>query len=176
MPDLLVKLYELPPLEPALQRIRERGFEVRRAKVPERRIVVSWVAQHFGDAWASECETAFSRVPVSCFLAIQQQQIVGFACYDVTMKGFFGPTGVLPEYQGQGLGTALLLAALHALAAEGYAYAIIGGVGPVEFYQKTVGATLIEGSDPGIYRGLLKRSKGGGHGFVENPETLAPKD
>ena len=34
---------------------------------------------------------------------------------------------------------------------DGYAYAIIGGVGPAEYYAKTVGATLIEGSSPGIY-------------------------
>jgi hypothetical protein len=32
-----------------------------------------------------------------------------------------------------------------------YAYAIIGGVGPEAYYAKTVGATLIEGSSPGIY-------------------------
>ena len=38
---------------------------------------------------------------------------------------------------------------------QGYGYAIIGGVGPAEFYAKTVGAIPIEGSEPGIYRGLL---------------------
>ena len=32
----------------------------------------------------------------------------------------------------------------------------IGGAGPVEFYRKAVGATVIEGSVPGIYRNLLK--------------------
>jgi hypothetical protein len=37
----------------------------------------------------------------------------------------------------------------------GYAYAIIGGAGPVDFYQKTVGAIEIEGSVPGIYRDRL---------------------
>jgi len=34
---------------------------------------------------------------------------------------------------------------------DGYAYAIIGGVGPAEYYSKTVGATVIAGSSPGIY-------------------------
>jgi len=37
----------------------------------------------------------------------------------------------------------------------GYAYAIIGGVGPASFYEKAVGAKLIEGSDPGIYKGIM---------------------
>ena len=39
--------------------------------------------------------------------------------------------------------------------AHGYAYAIIGGVGPTEFYNKTVGATVIEESTPGVYRDWL---------------------
>jgi hypothetical protein len=42
------------------------------------------------------------------------------------------------------------------MLAQGYGYAIIGGVGPAEFYTKIAGATIIEGSSPGIYRGLLK--------------------
>ncbi len=41
------------------------------------------------------------------------------------------------------------------LGKEGYAYAIIGGAGPTEFYTKAVGAVAIEGSTPGIYRGVL---------------------
>jgi len=49
----------------------------------------------------------------------------------------------------------LLLRSLRAMRDEGYVYAIIGGVGPAEFYEKCVGATLIEGSTPGIYRDLL---------------------
>jgi len=45
----------------------------------------------------------------------------------------------------------LLLSALHAQRAQGYAYSIIGGVGPAGFYATTVGAVPIEGSTPGIY-------------------------
>jgi hypothetical protein len=45
----------------------------------------------------------------------------------------------------------LTLAALAAMRASGYAYAIIGGVGPSAFYAKVAGATPIEGSTPGIY-------------------------
>ena len=33
--------------------------------------------------------------------------------------------------------------------------AIIVGVGPAEFYSTTFNAKLIDGSDPGIYKGLL---------------------
>ena len=38
----------------------------------------------------------------------------------------------------------------------GYGYAIIGDVGPSAFYERTVGATLIPDSEPGVYAGLLK--------------------
>lgn len=38
----------------------------------------------------------------------------------------------------------------------GYAYAIIGGVGPAAFYEKTVGAILIPDSAPGVYRDFLQ--------------------
>ena len=37
----------------------------------------------------------------------------------------------------------------------GYAYGIIGGVGPKEFYSKNCGAIEIPGSDPGTYSDLL---------------------
>jgi hypothetical protein len=50
---------------------------------------------------------------------------------------------------------ALLLAVLHAQREKGYAYAIIGDIGPAEFYARTVGAVAIEGSTPGIHAGVL---------------------
>ena len=37
----------------------------------------------------------------------------------------------------------------------GYAYAIIGGVGPAAFYTKVCGAKIIENSDPGVYKDFL---------------------
>ncbi len=42
-----------------------------------------------------------------------------------------------------------------ALREIGFAYAIIGGVGPKEFYAKNCGAIEIPGSDPGTYTDLL---------------------
>ena len=55
-----------------------------------------------------------------------------------------------------GIGTGLLFACLEDMRQQGYGYAIIGGVGPTAFYSKAVGAVPIEGSEPGIYRGLLR--------------------
>jgi hypothetical protein len=156
MSDLLVNLLTLPELATALELAGSFGFEVRRALAPEKHLVIRWVQEQFSASWSSECEIAFARQPVSCFIATKEKQICGFAAYEATCRNFFGPLGVETACQGHHVGEALLLSALHAMRAEGYAYAIIGGVGPVEFFTKTVGATLIEGSQPGIYRGMLK--------------------
>lgn len=156
MPDMLVKLYELGPVEAIIEQQMAKGITIRRALPPEKRAVVEWVTSKFGNGWASECDVAFSNHPVSCFIAVENDSIIGFACYDATCKDFFGPTGVDESCRGKGTGKALLMACMDALRAEGYGYAIIGGAGPVDFYSKAVGATVIEDSTPGIYKGMLK--------------------
>ena len=40
---------------------------------------------------------------------------------------------------------------------KGYGYAIIGWIGPGEFYRKTVGAVEIPDSTPGIWKDWLHR-------------------
>ena len=50
------------------------------------------------------------------------------------------------------------LAAMHALKAQGYAYAIVGGVGPAAFYEEAFGAVAIPGSAPGIYAGMMRKA------------------
>jgi hypothetical protein len=154
MADMLVKLYELPDLEPALAACQRNGIVVRGALAPERPPLRAWLSQHF-PYWVEEMDISFARMPISCFIALRDREIVGFACYDTIRKNFFGPTGVLEAERKCGVGRALLLAALHAQRSQGYAYAIIGGVGPAEYYAKAVGATLIDGSTPGIYGGIL---------------------
>ena len=153
---MLVRLYDVPEAQSRIAALGKAGIDLRRAIAPEKHVVVSWVRQQFGEGWASECEVSFAHVPISCFRAQRGQDVLGFACYDATAKAFFGPTGVLESERKHGIGTALLLMALQAMAAEGYAYAIIGGVGPAEFYAKAVGAVPIAGSTPGIYSGLLR--------------------
>jgi GNAT superfamily N-acetyltransferase len=170
MADMLVKLYVLPDVAPLIAQLMTEGIEVRRAAPSEKRIVANWVRAHFSETWAAECEAAMEQRPVCCYIAVEKsrtqatgdspyslpaEMLVGFACFDATAKGMFGPTGVQEDYRGRGIGKALLLACLHAMAAQRYAYAVIGWAGPTEFYSKAVGATIIEGSEPGIYRGPL---------------------
>jgi len=156
MPDMLVKLYELPEGESSSQYTQRTGVVVRRAIGPELRAVAEWVEQRFGKGWRSECEVAFAGLPATCYVAVKDGELLGFACYDATCKGFFGPTGVDENVRGLGIGKQLFLETLKGMREAGYAYGIIGGAGPVDFYAKTAGATVIEGSVPGIYKGMLK--------------------
>jgi GNAT superfamily N-acetyltransferase len=152
--DLLVKLYALPAADFSAE--REGNPEVRRAFAAEKGIVRRWVAQRFGDRWASESEAAFARSPIACFVAVMENELAGFACYDATARGFFGPFGVAEEHRRRGTGRALLFAALRDMAAQGYGYAIIGAAGSIGFYRNGLDVIEIPGSAPGFYRGMLR--------------------
>lgn len=155
MPDMLVKLYELPPIEPVMEVMAHEGIEIRRAMAPDKSRILEWIKLNSSVTASSEADVCFSRIPISLFLATRGKEIVGYACYNATAPDFFGPTRVLDSEQGKQVGKALLLRCLYNMKEEGYGYAIIGGVGPQEFYRKCVNAILIEGSKPGLYKDYL---------------------
>jgi predicted N-acetyltransferase YhbS len=153
--DLLVRLYDLPATD-AAAKVAAAGIEVRRALPPERHIVLDWIGARFGAHWVSEAALGLSQQPTTTLVAVRGEQLLGFACYDTTARGFFGPTGVDTAARGGGIGEALLFATLRAMREAGYAYAVIGDPGPVEFYRKRLDALEIPKSKPGIYAGMLR--------------------
>lgn len=155
MIDMLVRLYDLPDSGDLYRKVSEQGITIRRARAFEKHTLAEFARTHFSPKWASEIEVALTRQPVSCWIATKDKQILGFSCYETTQRGFFGPTGVIESARGTGLGKSLLFKALESLRDIGYAYGIIGGVGPREFYAKNCGAIEIPGSDPGIYSDIL---------------------
>ena len=157
MPDLLVNLLKLPPLQPLLDQLDQSAVVIRRAQPFEITAVRQFIEENFSMAWADEISVGFAHKPVTVFIATRGGRVVGFAGYECTRKAFFGPTGVAETERRQGVGKALLIAALWGLRELGYIYAIIGGAGPVEFYQDAVGASIIPDSEPGIYTDLLKK-------------------
>jgi hypothetical protein len=154
--DLLVPLYKLPPRSEGQS--KAAGVNIRRANSFELTVITDFIKKEFSQGWADETATVFNRQPIPCFIATEKKQVIGFATVDSTRRGFFGPTGVASSERGRGVGKALLIASLWDLWDQGYAYAIIGAAGPVDFYVKTVNASIIPDSTPGIYADMLERS------------------
>ena len=156
MPDMLVKLYDLPDTTALEARVASNGIRIKRAISGDKRAIVEFVRQNFPESWANECEVAFSFLPARCFIAVKGKEIVGFACYEVVVRNYFGPTGVLPEHRGAGAGALLLTRALHAMRDDGYAYCIIGWAEEaVKFYERWANAVVIPDSFPGAYKDIL---------------------
>jgi len=136
------------------------GVKIHRALSPDREPILRFIAQNMNEGHAGEASAAFSNNPPTIFVAMRGRELLGFACYDATAKGFFGPTELLAAERGKGIGTALLNACMNAMKEAGYAYAVAGWVTDARaFYEKTVGATVIEGSFPGVYERFIKVQK-----------------
>ena len=158
MPDMLVKLYNIVDNDLNIKGLKDKGIEIKRALSPDKHRILAYIENTFGDSWASECDVAFSNKPISCFIAVKDREIIGFGCYDATAPNYFGPTGVTEEFRGIGVGRTILGKCLLSMKDDGYGYAIIGWVDDaIEFYKTTVGATVIEDSEPGIYDRMIKR-------------------
>src|SRR6266480_4400295 len=152
MPDLLVNLLKLPSLD----RLKDESINIRRAQPFETTPVREFIEKNFSVAWADEISVGFANKPVTVVIATRHGRVIGFAGYECTRKAFFGPTGVAESERGSGIGTALLIASLWGLRELGYVYGIIGGAGPVAFYEGAIGAIVIPDSEPVIYTDLLR--------------------
>lgn len=154
--DMLVNLYTLPPCSVP------EGVRVCRALPPEGGTILAWVEANFGRGWHSECLPALASQPPTCFIAQRNGQLVGFACYDATARGYFGPIGVAESERGAGIGKALLIRCLEGMREAGYGYAVIGWCDhAAPFYSAAVGAVPIPGSEPGktAYGRMLRFSR-----------------
>jgi predicted N-acetyltransferase YhbS len=154
--DMLIKLYEIADDWHFLSEQKKREIDIRKPIGVETHAILNWVSTHFGGGWASETEAAISNSPRTCFIAIKKNTIIGFACYDATALGFFGPIGVEKAHRKKGTGTALMTACLLDMKLKGYGYAIVGAVENSEYYKKAVGALEIPDSAPGIYKNRVK--------------------
>ena len=152
MADMLIKLYEIETQGSFEAEQKALGITLRKPIGPEKHAIIAWVSDHFGAGWASEADVALSNQPRTCFVAVKDAQIIGFACYDATALGYFGPIGVATPHRRKGTGKTLLNACLLDMKNRGYGYAVVGGVTDTDFYKHTVAAVEIPDSDPGIYR------------------------
>ena len=157
MPDMLVKLYNMPEIDES-KRLEENGITIKRAMALDKTAILEFVRTNFYENWADECEKAIFNQPSSCYIAVKNKEIIGFACYDATALGVFGPTGVLESMRDKGVGKALFGKCLDSMREKGYAYAIIGWVTEaIDFYKKTAKAIVIDDSlpDKSVYKNLI---------------------
>lgn len=156
MPDMLIKLYDLEDDWSFMAAQKKQGIAIRKPIGPETHLIVKWVSDHFSAGWAAETDVALSNRPRSCFAAVKDSSAIGFACYDATALGFFGPIGVAASHRRKGTGTALMTACLLDMKLKGYGYAVVGGVKDPDYYRKNAKAIEIPDSSPGIYNNKLK--------------------
>ncbi len=155
MPDMIVPLYGTDFSNEELR----GNIKIVRAMALDKQRILSFVEYEFKNIcpeWVFECELALLKPNPSCFIAVDSGKIVGFACYNTSALGMFGPFGVSESYRKNGLGTSLLHKCLNAMKFEGYAYAVIGWVSSIDYYKRAVGALPIPDSFPGVYQRLVK--------------------
>ena len=69
MPDMLVKLYELPDSSALYAKLAEQNIQIIRPMTPNKYKVHDFILKHFHIGWANEIDAAFTKFPVSCFVA-----------------------------------------------------------------------------------------------------------
>ena len=158
MADMLVKLYNIPYSHDIEENLSKSGIRIKKALAPDRSKIITFARTCAKDDYSDEMRAAFSNNPATCYIAIRERGLIGFACYEATAKNFFGPMAVLESERKKGVGKALLLKALESMRELGYAYAIIGWPtkSAVSFYKKCVDAIMIDENSSGVYKRMIE--------------------
>lgn len=138
--DLIVNLNEYTN---NIEIIKE--ITIRRANIKDINKLSEFIISEFNTEWSNNVMKAFHNNPITLFLAMCNEEVIGFAAYNVvkSKKGLFGPMGVKYDRHNRGVGRALLFTSLYDMKKQGYAYAIISEAGPIEFYENSCNAVLI---------------------------------
>ncbi len=114
---------------------------------------LSWIEHTFRRIWADEASHGWNW-----FAAGDRMQLVGFTTYEQREHcwwwlthwlaqpdvGIFGPMGVHRSMRGKHVGAILLRRALDSMRRLGLRRAVIPAVGPIGFYERWCGATVVE--------------------------------
>ncbi|MCK4280786.1 MAG: GNAT family N-acetyltransferase [Candidatus Lokiarchaeota archaeon] len=106
--DLEVDKRDFPKEEP-LKEIN--GYKISRALQKDKEETVAFIKKHFGKGtWPEETLISFENDPSTTFIVrdINNYKLVGFATHSAQHPGSFGPTGVLRNLRGKGIGGLLL--------------------------------------------------------------------
>jgi len=159
--DVLINLYNLPKdidRDPN-EALAQYGIKIKRALPCDRGEIREFITREFSSGWADEAEKGLFNAPTSLFIATFEERVVGFAAYDCTALGYYGPLGVDPSMRKKGIGEALSTTCLRAMREKGYGYAIINA-GPVQYYVKRYNGMVI-GDHIGVYENMIHPPKPG---------------
>ena len=126
-----------------IKRLSKEGVIIKRADNSDREAVVKFLGQAF-PSWLGEVNETFKNNPISLYISIIDDKVVGFSAYDGNNRGigWFGPMGVLPVTRGKGIGAILCKLCLKDIALQGHKQSIIPWVGPVRFYSKVCNSRI----------------------------------
>ncbi len=127
----------------AEQTLAADGIAVRRAHMTDREAMMAFLDVHW-PPWKAEIDRTFANDPVSLYLALESNAVLGFSAYDANNvgTGWFGPMGTAPAARGRGVGAVLLKRCLADMKAQGHATSTIPWVAPIAFYAHHVGAEI----------------------------------
>jgi GNAT superfamily N-acetyltransferase len=92
---------------------------------------------------AYRVDKCYQQQPISCHVALRDDEIVAYAQYDVDRPGWFGAMRTAEKFRrAKGLGTILFKRCLADMRRLGYDKALIGWVAPLYFYAKVVDARV----------------------------------
>jgi mycothiol synthase len=130
--------------QPGEDRLAAEGVTVRRAQPAERERLITWLRDGpWGrSTWPEEAAAALGREQAGCHVACRGERYVGVACHGSVRSGWFGPMGTDESERGRGIGQVLLRRCLADMRTAGMRIAMIGWVGPVGFYARTVDARV----------------------------------
>lgn len=157
MADMIVSLYNRD--DHFFDFESPKGIKIVRAMTLDKNRITNFIEKNFSDIcpeWVFEAEATILKPLPSCFIAIENSEVIGFACYNASALGMFGPFGVAEEKRKNGIGGMLLKQCLKAMKYEGYAYGVIGWVSSETYYSKSIGAVTIPDSFPAVYSRLVK--------------------
>ncbi|HEY3297657.1 MAG TPA: GNAT family N-acetyltransferase [Armatimonadota bacterium] len=153
MHDIICPLYEIPDYSDLMKQLASENIVIRSSRPWEREALCTFISERFGQGWVDETSVGLTRQPVSVIVALKDNKIIGFAAYEVSARGFFGPTGVDEAFRGLGVGKALFYEAMTGLKSLGYVYGIIGASGPVNFYLKAMKGMVLPEDWKNVYTG-----------------------
>jgi len=109
------------------------------------RRLLDFVEKNFGSYWRMETEASLKSGGV--VQARMGDEIVGFANYCGFEDHWFGPTGVLEEFRGRGIGSELLFAALTRMRERGLCRVTIPWTEHLTFYGQTDAVVAVKNLD-----------------------------